>query len=169
MTRQEQYVQLRAASTLLERGVLIDRIEAPWFLKAIGRRHLNVTLHQPTLGELIEMSQCMVAMGASDEQLSWIRLSDARSLASGMALQAVEVMLIATRLKVPFWGRKRLARYVLHRIDATRFDRGWRYFVEFNGVSDFMNTIRSMQQASSLSPMDQRSQAPSKGAIASGV
>lgn len=168
MTAQEQYVQLRAASTLLERGVLIDRIGAPWFLRAIGRRHLNVTLHQPTLGELVEISESIAAIGLDEQELQTIGLSDVQGLTSGLALKAMEILLIATRLKVPFWSRERLARYLLARIDAARFERGWRYFVAFNGVADFTHTIRSMAQTSNLSPMVQRSQAASQAAIASG-
>lgn len=155
----DQQTQIFAANTLLEQGVFVDKIKAPFILQLIGRRYIELTLHQSTLAQLVEISQIIVSMGLTDGELKAISLTGKYSLLNGTAQRAMEVMLIAARLKVSLFSRQKLARHMLARISADRFAKAWKFYVAYSGVEDFTDTITLMAAANFLSPMSQRSQA----------
>lgn len=154
----DQQTQIFAANTLLEKGVFVDKIKAPFILQLIGRRYIELTLYQSTLAQLVEISQIIASMGLTDVDLKAICLTGKYSLLNGAAQRAMEVMIIAARLKIPLFSRQKLARYMLARISADRFAKAWKFYVAYSGVEDFTDTIILMAEANNLSPMSQRSQ-----------
>lgn len=158
MTQQEQFIELKAASTLLERGVFIDRVKAPFFLRLIGKKQLDITIHQPTLGEMVEISELIAQMGMDDNRLSTLNLSQGYDITSKTAILAAQILVIATRTKIPTWSRRRTASYLSRQMDVTQFASLWHYFISYNSVTDFINTIKEILPANFLSPSSQRSQ-----------
>lgn len=158
MNTQDANIQMRVAAALLGKGVLVDKVKAPLFLRLIGRPHIEIVFRYPSIKTLIEYSEKVAQITLPVEELHTIKLSDPKHLTSGNAILAIEAIIVAAKLKVPFWTPRRLAMYLAAHLDAWRFEQGWKMYLEHSGAQDFINTIRSMMEVNNLSPMNQRSQ-----------
>lgn len=117
----------------------------------------TLTLHQPTIAELVEISELIIKMEVTSKQLRKINLIDSYHLVNGNALLAVEALVIASRFKHPLISRKRFIKWLIKTIDAPTFDSAWEVLVLHGGVADFINTTGLILQWDSLNPQTQRS------------
>lgn len=158
MKPQDVLMQRRAANALLERGVLVDKVKAPLLYRLLGRRYIKIIFHHNTISELVKYCEVVIDINLPDKELLDINIIDSCHIVSGNAQLAMEAMIVAANIKVPLWSRKKLARYLLTRMEAYRFSKGWRFYNNLNEVKDFIHTIRLIKTANNLSPMSQRSQ-----------
>ncbi len=157
MTRQ-QTTQLRAADTLLERGVRVPCAPAPLVLRLFGCRRYRLTLRQPTLAGLFRISRLIVEMGLSAEDFETLSLAKAYEITARQGERALEVLAEAIRGRQTWIPRRRLARWLGRHLTPAAFAEAWMVFVRLNGVADFTTSIRLMLPANNLSPKEQGSQ-----------
>lgn len=158
MTPRDVQTQIRAADALLNRGVLVDKVRAPFFLRIIGKRYIQVVFHHPTIETLVMYSEIVAQIGLATDDLSTINIDDPRHLASGDAQLAMEAMIVAAEIVVPSWTRQQTAIYLISHMKAWRFSAGWKFYLTYSGAKDFINTIRLMAMSNHLSPTIRRSQ-----------
>ena len=73
----DRTTKIRAADTLLEKGVRVQCVTAPLLFRLFGRQRLNIVLHQPPLADLIRISRIVVQMGLEPKNLQGLTLGDA--------------------------------------------------------------------------------------------
>ncbi|MEG2760161.1 MAG: hypothetical protein RR921_02370 [Mucinivorans sp.] len=152
----DDLIKLRAADTLLGRGVRVASLRPSLFWKLLGAPK-KIILHQPTIAELIEMSAIIVKMDIKGDELQKINLTDSYFLVNGSAYKAIEAMIILMRLKRCFITRKRVIKILTQQLTALQFNNAWRLCVLHSGVADFTNTTRLIMTMINLNPMNQRS------------
>ncbi len=146
----------RAAATLLERGVRVPCVSAPFFLRLFGFRRLSITLRQPTLAELIRISEIVVGMGLKPADLDGLTLERSYRLLREHGRAALQVLAIAARRRgLP---RGWFARWLGRHLTPSAFAEAWMVFMLTAGVSDFIGSIRLMTTADNLSPQGAASQ-----------
>lgn len=140
----------RAAATLLERGVRVPCVSAPLFMRLFGVRRWHVTLRQPTLADLIRISEIVVGMGLNPTDLDGLTVERAYALIRAHGRAALQVLALAV-------GRRRLPRrwvawWLGRHLTPSAFAEAWTVFVLTAGVSDFIGSIRLMTTVDNLSP-----------------
>lgn len=154
----QQSTQLRAADTLLEKGVRVPCAPAPLFLRLFGRRTFHLTLRQPTLATLLRISRLIVGMELIPADFDGMSLARAYTITSEHTRSALEVLAEAVRGRRTWIPRRPLARWLGRHITPADFAKAWLIFVQINGVADFTTSIRLMLPANNLSPKEQGSQ-----------
>ncbi|MDE5944741.1 MAG: hypothetical protein K2G93_04055 [Rikenella sp.] len=154
----QQSTQLRAADTLLERGVRVPCAPAPFVFRLFGRRSFHITLRQPTLAGLFRISRLIVEMGLSVEEFDRLSLARAYAITARHAGGALDVLAEAVRGRRRWIPRRWLARWLGRHLTPTAFAEAWMVFVRINGVADFMTSIRLMLPVNNLSPKERGSQ-----------
>lgn len=154
----QQSTQMRAADTLLEKGVRVPCAPAPLFLRLFGRRTLCLTLRQPTLAGLLRVSRLIVATGLSDSDFEKLSLEKAYAITARHGAAALDILAEAVRGRRTWIPRRLLARWLGRRLTPVAFAQVWAVFVRICGVADFTTSIRLMLPANNLSPKEQGSQ-----------
>ena len=72
----ERQTKLRAADTILRKGVRVPIVSPPLLLRIFGMRRMSVTLRQPSMGGLIMMSRIVTDMGLDPEQFSSLSVAE---------------------------------------------------------------------------------------------
>ena len=150
-------LQQKAAATILDRGVKICIIKTPLRVKLRGLFRLKVVVHQPTLRRLMRISEIIIKMNLTSEQLQKVNIVDSFYLLNGTAELACEAIAIALQKdRIP---QKRLAKLLLDTLTSRDFARAWEIVLLHTGVADFIDTIRSISQRMMyLSPKSRGSQ-----------
>ena len=154
----QQSTQLRAADTLLEKGVRVPCAPAPLFLRLFGRRTWHVTLRQPTLAGLLRISRLIVAMELAPSDFDALNLSRAYDITARHTRDALDILAEAVRGRRTWIPRRPLARWLGRHLSPSAFAQAWMVFLQINGVADFTTSIRLMLPANNLSPKEQGSQ-----------
>ena len=146
----DRTTKIRAADTLLEKGVRVQCVTAPLLFRLFGRQRLNIVLHQPPLADLIRISRIVVQMGLDPKILQGLTLGDAYHIVQANAAQALRILSIAS---APAWLPRRWYAWWLGRhLTPKAFAQAWMVFTLTAGVSDFIGSIRLMTMADNLSP-----------------
>lgn len=156
----EQRVQTRAADTLLEQGVRIQVVDAPFFWRLVGVRKRTITLYQSTVAELWRVSRILVQMGLKPSDLEGFSLLAMYRLVYEHSYEALCILSIASRGKRWFRSRKRHVRWLSTHLTMPALCDALEVYFASNGASDFTNTIRFMLQNNYLSPTEKGSQHP---------
>lgn len=147
--------KIRAADTLLEKGVRVQCVAAPLLFRIFGRRKLNITLRQPTVSGLIRIGRIVVAMGLEPAALKGLTLAGAYRIVGTHGPEALRVLAIAS---APRWIPRRWYAWWLGRhLTPKAFAEAWLVFTLTSGVSDFIGSIRLMLTADNLSPTNAES------------
>lgn len=154
----QQSTQLRAADTLLEKGVRVSYSPAPLFLRLFGIRRLHITLQQPTLSGLLRISRLIVGMELTPADFDNMSLVQAYAITAQHTSSALEVLAEAARGRMRIIPRQWYARWLGRHLTPTAFAQAWMVFVQINGVADFTASIRLMLPVNNLSPKEQGSQ-----------
>lgn len=152
----ERQTKLRAADTMLEKGVRVQCITAPLLFRMFGRRKLNITLRQPTLAGLIRISRIVVGMGLDPSEMEGLTLAGSYKVVHAHGRAALRVLAVAS---APRWVPRRLYAWWLGRhLTPAAFAQAWLVFSLTAGVADFIGSIRLMLTADNLSPTDTENQ-----------
>ncbi|WP_297628692.1 hypothetical protein [uncultured Rikenella sp.] len=144
------HTKRRAAATLLERGVRVQCVSAPLLIRLFGCRQLSITLRQPTLAELIRISEIVVGMGLNPDDLDHLTLEKSYGLLQAHGRAALQILAIAARRRgLP---RRWFARWLGRHLTPAAFAEAWMVFMLTAGVSDFIGSIRLMTTVDNLSP-----------------
>ncbi len=158
----EQLVKLKAADTILRRGVRVPIVSAPLLLRVFGVRRLSVTLHQPTMGALIMIGRVVAEMGLSSQEFQNLTVEQCYRLVEQYGEKVMQILsiVILRRKKLVERYHERLAVKLLWKIEPTMQAYALRIVLLLNGVADFINSIRSIQEEMPdlLSPRIQGSQ-----------
>lgn len=146
----EQQTKLRAADALLERGVRVRRVRAPFILSIFGIRTWDIVLRQPVFADLIRVSRIIVSMGLNPADLEGLTQEGAFRIVRQHGASALRVLAVVA---APRWIPIRLYAWWMGRIlTPTQFAEAWVVFTLTSGTADFISTIRLMLKADNLSP-----------------
>lgn len=156
-------IERKAAETILERGVRVT-LPAPRFLQMLGKKTVNATLRQPTLGTLHTVSSLALKAGFSFEGIDKGDLDAAHQLINQHAATAakiIAVVLLNSRLKIKLFAGI-YGWLLMDRINSRRLAEITVLIVTLSGVQDFTTTIRLIRTmtvtgARNLSPTDRGS------------
>lgn len=154
----------RAAETILERGVRV-KLPAPRFLRLLGKKEISVTIRQPGMGTLLNVSELSLKSGFSFEGIDSGNLDAAHQLIAGHTktlMRIVAVILLRSKWRIRLFSGM-LSRWLLWKLTPNRLLEMVLMIVTFSGVQDFTNTIRLIRSMSvtmprNLSPTSEGSQ-----------
>lgn len=139
----EQRVQQQAADTILERGVRFQ-IPAPFYLRVIGKKTVDITIYRPKMGTLIAMSGISAELNAELDKLNDGSFQHAYALVEQYGdkiLRWIATAIINDRT-ISEKSCNRLANKLKWRLDANKTATLFMTIVLLGGVKDFTNTIR---------------------------
>ncbi|MGV3705449.1 MAG: hypothetical protein ACO1NU_08725 [Arcticibacter sp.] len=157
-----QQTELKAADTLLERGVRV-KIRAPLLLRIFRKKTISLVIKQPTWGTMLRVSRLYLKMGISSEELKGISVEKAIELMSknGKGFSKIIACLLLNGYITYFLFNRPLAFFLRESMEPNRMAALVELIILFGGVEDFMNTIRSVSTtivtAPNLSPENQGS------------
>lgn len=146
-------VEIRAADTLLERGVRAS-MRAPLLLRMLGKKEVSLTFRQPTMGVLISISREYLRMGVDVEQLEGGSVEEAHRLMAkhGRGVARIAAMgWLGTRTGIRLFTGV-VARRMLWRLSPQQLRDILLLLVTLSGVQDFTNTIRLLRAMNMMSP-----------------
>lgn len=155
-------VQLRAADTILRKGVRVPIVSAPLLLRLFGIRRIGLTIRQPSLGGLVMISRLVVSMNLEKEDFEKLSLGDCHRLVERHGDTLMRIFCIGVLRHWPLVGLSGLlARYLRWRVEPALLSYAVKLLLELSDVADFTITIRSVaQKMTYLSPRTQGSQQP---------
>lgn len=157
-------VQIKAAETLLDRGVKVGGIEAPLFLKIFGKRKVGIRLRNPCLGGCIAITKELLQMQVDPKRLGAITEQEAMGLMvehGGRICRVVAISMLRRKFLIR-WFTRMLSRWLMWHVKPLVLMKCVHVLWINSGVRDFTTTIRFLQGASvlevNLSPKEQGSQ-----------
>lgn len=161
MTAEE--IQRHAANTILERGVRV-KLPSPRLLRMLGKREISVTIRQPNMGTLMNVSQLSLESGFSFDGIDSGDLDAAHALISQHAetcTRIVAVIILGSKWRIRLFSGM-LSRWLLWKLKPRRLLDIILMIVTLSGVQDFTNSIRLIRSMDvtmprNLSPKDQGS------------
>lgn len=156
----ERQMKLRAADTILRKGVRVPIVSPPLLLRIFGMRRMSVTLRQPSMGGLIMMSRIVTDMGLDPEQFSSLSVAECYRLVERYGDRIVRILAIGILRYWPLvYLNRPLAAWLRWRIEPSLLSYALHLMLTLNDTADFIVSIRSItHEVSYLGPMDQGSQ-----------
>jgi hypothetical protein len=148
-------VELKAADTLLERGVRAS-FRAPLLLRVFGKKTLGLTYRQPTMGLLVCISREYLKMGIDVEALEGGSVEEAHRLLArnGLGVARIAAMgWLRTRVRIRLLTGI-VARWMLWRLSPQQLRDVLLLLVTLSGVQDFTTTIRCLRAMNMMSPKE---------------
>ncbi|SDE77566.1 hypothetical protein [Riemerella columbipharyngis] len=149
----EQLTELKAAKTLLKRGVEII-LPAPFYLRILGRKTVKFTLKTPCIESQIAISEAFLQTGVflKEDEIS---IQKALELLATKGIRISEIIAMAVRNETKInWRTRRLAGWLRRSINTEEMSYLFSLLVAFSGVQDFTNTIRLIQEVRITKPMN---------------
>ena len=147
-------VERLAADQILEKGVRMQ-LRAPFLFRLFGKRTVGLTVRAPYIGTMIRVSRLYLNTGITDDKLNDISHEEAHAL---MAVHGVSISkaVACAWLNGYFLGwlfTKLLARYIRNHATAKELMVVTTMLLIYGGVSDFINTTRSVRDMKMTAPM----------------
>ncbi len=159
-TKTNHATERLAAETILQRGVKV-KVAAPFFLRWIGKKTINLTLTSPFEGTMYRVSAYYLSMGIADEKLEDITTEEALVLMSvhGKTISKA----VACAILNGYWSGKLFTRflgwYLRWHCKPRELFALITAVIIYGGTQDFMNTTRSVREMKATSPnLGQRNQ-----------
>lgn len=157
-------VELRAADTLLERGVRVP-VRAPLPLQIFGKKTVSLIYRQPSLGVLVCISREYLKMGVDVEALEGGSLEEAHRLLRQNGLGVARIAAIG------WLGRRRrirlfagpAARWMLWAMSPQQLRDVLLMLVTLSGIQDFTTTIKFLHRMNMMQPRGEMSREKSGG------
>lgn len=157
-------IQIQAAETLLDRGVKVGGVEAPFFFRLWGQKNICIRLYNPTLGGSIAIVRELLQMQIDPKKLGGLTEREAMELMNlhGNRLCRIVAISMLKRKRLIRWFTGKLSRWLLWHVKPLTLVKCVHVLWVNSGVRDFTTTIRFLQGANvleaNLSPEDQGSQ-----------
>lgn len=154
-----QQTQLRAADTILRKGVRVPVLAPPLLLRIFGKRRMNITLRQPSMNGMLIISRLIVEMKLNPAEFKDLTTAECYKLIDRHGDKALEVVAVSVLRWPPFiWGRKRFARWLGWHIEPALLAYALQLVLTLNDAGDFIGSIRSITEFPNLlSPKNQGS------------
>lgn len=160
----ELEIQIKAAETLLDRGVKVGGVEAPLFFRLFGKKKVAIRLHNPCLGGCIAITEELLRMQVDPKRLATITEREAMELMTGHGrriCRIVAISMLKRRGRIR-WFAGIVSRWLLWHVKPMTLMACVHVLWVNSGVRDFTTTIRFLQGANvlevNLSPESQGSQ-----------
>lgn len=153
MMKENMQVELRAARTMLQRGVPVHP-HAPWLLRLFGIRYIRLMLRQPLAGTMERVAGYYLSTGISSDQLDDISTEDALTLMArngGNIRKAVAAAILNGWVSGWLFVRP-MAWYLRWHLDEIKICTYMNILVKYGGVSDFMTTTRYVRSLRLTTP-----------------
>ena len=146
-------IELHAADLILKRGVRLE-LRAPLFLRLVGKKTLKLTVTSPLEGTLQRVAKYYLETGITADQLDNISHEQALGL---MAVHGKQLnKAVACAWLNGYWRgmlfTRPLAWYMRWHCKAEDILVIATMILLYGGVSDFMNTTRSVRMMKTTSP-----------------
>lgn len=156
----EQQNKIRAAKTILQKGVKVPLITPPLFLRMFGKRTLSVRFWQPSFDGIIEMAGLIAEMGLNKDSFENLTTAQCYELIHRHGDKCMQILAICILRWPPFiWLRRRYARWLSKRMEPAMVAYALQLILTLNDVGSFTSSIRSLTDMEEvLSPKNQGSQ-----------
>lgn len=151
--KENQDTERLASETILQRGVKV-KIAAPFFLRWIGKKTVNLRLTSPYEGTMHRVSAYYLSTGITEEQLEEITVEEALALMSihGKAISKA----VACGILNGYWSgmlfTSFLAWYLRWHCKPRELFALTTALLLYGGAADFMSTTRSVRQMKVTAP-----------------
>lgn len=139
----EELIEARASETILQRGVRV-KVLAPLLLRMFGKKHVTVTLRQPTGGALLRMGYWLLICQISIDKLEEISVEDALLLKvkhGDNIYRALACLLLVGKIRTRLF-LKPFANWLKESLPPTEALRLLQLALLYGGLDDFMTTTR---------------------------
>lgn len=146
-------VEQHAAETILQRGIKVA-LPAPLFLRLFGKKHIIVTLRSPFEGTMHRVAIYYLSTGLTQDNLEKLTTEEALAL---MAVHGKAIgKAVACAILNGYWSGKLLTRpfawYLRWHLTPHKMFAFTTALLIYGGVSDFINTTRSIRTMKLTSP-----------------
>ena len=154
-SQQATQVELRAADTLLDRGVRIY-LRAPLLLRIFGKKMLRVTLRKPTMGTMMAISREYLKMGVSVDGVNNGEdgITEAHLLLSQHGKRVCRIVamgMLRGRFATLHLSRP-LGWWLRWHSSATDLRDALFVLITLSGIADFTTTIRWLRELKMTTP-----------------
>lgn len=143
MMKEDMATELRAAETILQRGVKV-KARAPLLLRMIGIKRLTLTLRNPTSGTLMRVASYYLRTGLTAQKLNEVTAEEAMAImvVHGKGLRrAVATAFLNGWLSGSLFVRP-MAWYLKWHFTEEAICTMMDMLISYGGLKDFMTTTR---------------------------
>jgi hypothetical protein len=143
-------VEIRTVDTILDKGVRVP-VPAPFFLRWVGIRSINVVVRRPTCGNMLRISKRYLKLNIATESDDWRDWMTIYSRAAKPAARIVALGMIRGRTTGYLFARP-LGWWLFWHTDSKQLAEIAALLVSLSGVQDFMNTITFLRAMKTTEP-----------------
>lgn len=156
-----EQTEIRTAKTILQKGVKVPLVTPPLLFRMFGKRAMNVTLRQSSMGGELMISALIKEMGLTREDFNDLSVAQCYAMIDAHGPRCMQIIAISILRRPPFiWAYRRYARWLTWRIEPSLVAYALHLILTLGDVEGFITTIRLLatERANILSPKIRGSQ-----------